>query len=109
MTHPPALRQFLELFNRGEYWESHEALEPAWQASRSEFYHGLILLASALVHWQRGNRHGLISQMAKALRALEPYAPVHAGIDVGRLVRLGRRMEVPFEIPWDQDDRTRPT
>lgn len=80
---PPApLLRFLELFNRGEYWESHEALEDAWRERESGFYHGLILYASAFVHARRGTRHGIDAQLGKAERALAPYPDAYLGIDV---------------------------
>ncbi len=84
-TWPAALVRFVELFNRGDYWESHEVLEDPWRQNRSEFYHGLILSASCLVHARRGNPHGIRAQAAKAEAALRPYAPAYLGIDVAAL------------------------
>lgn len=83
---PPAFLEFVELFNRGEYWESHEVLEGPWRANRSDFFQGLILLASAYVHAQRGKAAGIRKQMEKALRRLAPYQPHYMGIDVDELV-----------------------
>lgn len=79
---PEALRTFVRLFNDGEYWESHEALEGPWRESRSAFYHGLILYASAFVHVTRDNAHGIDAQLTKALGALEDLPDVYLGIDV---------------------------
>lgn len=81
-TAPPALRRFTELFNGGKYWDSHEALEEAWRENGSEFYHGLILYASAMVHVTRQNPHGVRAQLTKAERVLSPYRPRHLGVDV---------------------------
>lgn len=78
----PALMEFLELFGAGRYWESHEALEQAWRENGSGFYKGLILYASAFVHVQRGNAHGIDAQLRKALEALEPYPAGYLGLDV---------------------------
>jgi hypothetical protein len=83
---PPAFLEFLELFNRGAYWESHEVLERPWRVGRSGFYKGLILLASALVHAERGNRAGVVAQLRKAAGALEPYRPAYLGVDVDALL-----------------------
>lgn len=88
---PGALVGFLRLFNRGEYWESHEALEDAWRERDSRFYHGLILYASAFVHARRDNPHGIRAQLEKAERALAPYAPSYLGIDVEAILSHGRR------------------
>lgn len=82
----PALADFLDLFNRGEFWESHEALEQAWRATGSQFYHALILFASAFVHVQRGNRHGIAAQLGKADPLLQKRSPHYLGIDVDALL-----------------------
>jgi predicted metal-dependent hydrolase len=79
---PDALAAFVELVNRGEYWESHEALEDAWRATGSEFYHGLILYASAFVHARRGTPHGIVAQLEKAASALADYPDDYLGLDV---------------------------
>ncbi|MDZ7778992.1 MAG: DUF309 domain-containing protein [Gemmatimonadota bacterium] len=89
---PAALTRFIDLFNRQEFWESHEVLESSWRASGSRFYHGLILLASAFVHVQRDNTHGIAAQLRKAERALAPYPPEYLGIDVVTLRRSAREL-----------------
>ena len=86
-TLPPApLADYLDLFNRGEYWESHEVLEGPWRENGSEFYHALILFASAFVHVQRGNRHGIAAQLGKAEPLLERRRPHYLGLDVEALL-----------------------
>jgi len=97
-----ALETFVLLFNRGEFWESHEVLEAPWRVVRSDFLQGLILFASAYVHVQRGNVHGIHTQLAKARERLRPYAPTYLGVDVGAVLaaadaaeRAISRAEVP--------------
>jgi uncharacterized protein len=85
-TIDPAFAEFLDLFNRGRYWDSHEALEPAWRRTASDFYHALILFASAFVHVERGNRHGIVAQLGKAEPLLKARRPGYLGIDVDRMV-----------------------
>jgi predicted metal-dependent hydrolase len=87
---PVALERFVRLFNAAEYWESHEELEGAWRVGRSEFYHGLILYASAFVHVTRGNAHGVWAQLAKAEVLLRPYRPAYLGVDVDLLFAAAR-------------------
>ncbi len=79
---PQTLHRFLELFNAREYWESHEVLEGPWREGGSDFYQGLILYASAFVHAQRGNAHGVGAQLEKAERKLAGYRPCYLGVDV---------------------------
>jgi hypothetical protein len=78
----PRYAEFLDLFNRAEYWASHEALEGPWRDSGSEFFHALILYASAFVHVQRGNRHGISAQLGKAQPIFETFRPFYLGLDV---------------------------
>lgn len=51
------------VFNRGEFWEAHEALEQIWRSVADEdeakVLQGLIQAAAALFHRQRGNSHGV--------------------------------------------------
>ena len=91
MTSPQALpaeyRRFVHEFNDGWYWASHETLEEVWRRTRSDFYHGLILLASVFVHVQRENPHGVAAQLDKAITALSSYRPRYLGMDVTQLIQ----------------------
>lgn len=56
-----ALQDYWRLIDSGQPFEAHEVLEPAWrQAEGPPRLHlkGLIQLAAALHHADRGNRHG---------------------------------------------------
>src|SRR4029077_6174510 len=61
------LRRACDLFNAGEYWLAHEALETVWRSIISDgdeaaarVWQGLIQAAAALLHRERGNRHGVV-------------------------------------------------
>jgi uncharacterized protein len=82
----PGFARFLELFQQGRFWDSHEALEGPWRNNGSDFFHALILLASAFVHVRRGNRHGIAAQLAKAEPILQNHAAHYLGIDVHSLM-----------------------
>lgn len=84
---PAPLQEFTALFNSGAFWESHEVLEGPWRDQGSSFYQGLILYASAFVHLQRDNSHGIQAQLRKARAALGPYEEVYLGVDVATLRR----------------------
>ncbi|MFN0124777.1 MAG: DUF309 domain-containing protein [Blastocatellia bacterium] len=59
----------VELFNQGEYFACHEALEPLWLAARGDektFLHAVIQLAAALHHWRHGNLKGAGSLCRRA-------------------------------------------
>ena len=103
MSIPPALRDFVELVNRGEYWESHEVLEGPWREHRSDFLQGLILYASAFVHARRGNRHGIQAQLRKARDKLAGYPSAYLGVDVEALRGHMRRCQAVVEAHPDAD------
>jgi predicted metal-dependent hydrolase len=75
---PEDRRRYLEhaqdLFNRGEYWLAHEALETVWRSiikeEEARVFQGLIQAAAALLHLSRGNRHGTVVVGAAALERL---------------------------------------
>lgn len=90
-TLPAPLREFAERWNRGEFWECHEVLEEPWRDGGSEFYHGLILLASGFVHLQRDNPHGIAAQLEKALQALDPFRPHYLGIELDALLETAEQ------------------
>ena len=66
-----------DLFNAGEYWLAHEALETVWRsiisdgdAAAARVWQGLIQAAAALLHQQRGNTHGVTTVGGGALEKL---------------------------------------
>ena len=66
-----------DLFNAGEYWLAHEALETVWRSIISDgdqiaarVWQGLIQAAAALLHRERGNRHGVAVVGGSALEKL---------------------------------------
>ena len=83
---PGPLAAFLDLYHRGRYFESHEVLEEAWHRCRSDFYHGLIILAAAFVRRDRGTPRGVRRNLLKARRYLERYRPRYLGLDVERIL-----------------------
>jgi predicted metal-dependent hydrolase len=78
-----------QLFNAGDYWAAHEALETVWRSiirdgdrDAARVWQGLIQAAAALLHRARGNRHG-VAVVGQA--ALEKLA-------------AGERPDVEFEV-----------
>ena len=79
------LQAGLELIRAGAYFEAHEELEDEWRdapPAERDFLQGLVHVAVAWLHAERGNRNGCERQLAKAQRRLAPYAPSHRGVDV---------------------------
>ncbi|GAB4483983.1 MAG: hypothetical protein OHK0031_07820 [Anaerolineales bacterium] len=85
--HPRALRG-IELFNAGEFFEAHEALEDAWRASTGELrdlYQGILQAAVCSFHLERKNFEGARKMSARALRWLRPLPALFHGVDVSAL------------------------
>ena len=83
------LREGLQRIRDGAYFEAHEELEDEWRdapASERDFLQGLVHVAVAWLHAERGNRNGCERQLAKAERRLGSYRPSHRGVDVEALL-----------------------
>ncbi len=79
------LDEGLQLIRDGAYFEAHEELEDEWRtapAGERDFLQGLVHVAVAWLHAERGNRNGCERQLVKAERRLGGYRPHHRGVDV---------------------------
>ena len=78
-----AFDEGLAAYERGEWFEAHELLEPAWmgtdELSERELCQGLIKLAAGHVHRRRGNPTGMRKNLTGARARLQ--AAVDGGAD----------------------------
>ena len=88
-----ALARGLDAYERGDFFEAHELLEPAWMGTddpgERAFLQGLIKLAAAYVHGVRGNPAGIVKNLTGARRLLDEGClgdPRRAGLDLVVLV-----------------------
>lgn len=80
-----SLERGLQLIRDAAYFEAHEELEDEWRTASTaerDFLQGLVHVAVAWLHAERGNRNGCERQLEKAERRLGGYAPSHRGVDV---------------------------
>jgi hypothetical protein len=87
---PAAACHGLELFNRGEYFEAHEALEAAWRAEKDEIrslYQGILQAAVMYLQISRNNYEGALKMFARCMKLLAPWPDSCRGVDVGGLRR----------------------
>ena len=80
----------IRLFNAGQFFEAHEALEAVWlkaSGDRKRFLHGLIQVAAAFHHYMRGNRPGFRSLLEKGRAKLAPFGAEFEGVDLAALRR----------------------
>jgi len=106
-----AIEAGLAAYDRGDFFEAHEELEPAWMGSddpaERALLQGLIKVAAAYVHDVRGNPAGVRTNLTGARRLLAEAAEGPAdnagGIDLdalladvdGRLADLDAHPDVP--------------
>ena len=85
--HPQAA-EGLRLFNAGEYFEAHEALEDAWNAEQGkvrELYRGILQIAVVYLHITRGNYNGAVKVYDRSQKWVRDWPEVCRGIEVGKL------------------------
>ncbi|MBI4161405.1 MAG: DUF309 domain-containing protein [Acidobacteria bacterium] len=84
------LRRGVALFNRGEFWEAHEAWEAIWRRHGEDsrmFLQGLILAAAAFhTLFEKRNFIGTLRNLGKAIPRLALFPPEFLGLDVAALV-----------------------
>jgi uncharacterized protein len=88
-----ALRLGAELWNEQRFFEAHECLEHVWHAAPEDdrdLWQGVIQVAVAGVHLQRGNPTGAVALLERAAERLDRYPDVHRGIDVATTRRRCR-------------------
>jgi predicted metal-dependent hydrolase len=91
-----ALDAGLSAYARGDFFEAHELLEPAWMGTavpaERALYQGIIKLAAGYVHAVRGNPIGVTRNLQGSRRLLaeslsvDPAAAEEHGIDLAGLV-----------------------
>jgi len=96
---------YLECFNQQLYYEAHEVLEQLWLPQRKgpdgAFLKGLIQLAGAFVHLQKGRASPALALLAKAEENLKSYPRVHHGLDVIFILALIRKWRGRIKRPGD--------
>jgi RimJ/RimL family protein N-acetyltransferase len=96
------LHEGLRCFHSGAFFQAHEHWESVWLAAQEPektFLQGLIQIAAAFHHFQRGNCAGTISLLRSALRRLDAYPEAFAGVAVAPLRATIRLWLGPIETP----------
>ena len=86
---------YFECFNRQLFYEAHEVLEHLWLKDKhgpnGAFYKGLIQLAGAFVHVQKGRPQPAAALLKLTLANLEKYPRVHEHLSVETTCKLARK------------------
>jgi predicted metal-dependent hydrolase len=81
-------RKGIDAFNNGDYYESHEFLEDAWNEDSGparDMYKAVLQVGVAYLQIERANYAGAVKMLLRARQWLEPLPDVCRGIDIGRL------------------------
>src|ERR1044071_2058507 len=84
----PRAADGIRLFNAGEYFEAHEALENAWNAEPGkvrDLYRGILQIAVVYLHITRENYDGAVKVYARSQRWLKDWSDICRGIRVEEL------------------------
>ena len=84
------------LFNQGDYFAAHEALEDAWRAEREpirDLYRGILQVGVAYYHLLNGNYIGARKMLLRCRQWLDPFPALCRGCDVEKLRQDAYRVE----------------
>jgi len=101
--YPEGFYEFVDLFNRGEYYDCHETLETVWldtQGEERDFYQGLIHIATAFHHVSRANMKGARLLMMSGHDLLKPYPEVFHHFPVGEWRRMCEAWFPSIDRAW---------
>lgn len=90
------VREGLRLFNLGQYYPCHDALEKAWFAEERpcrNLYQGILQLAIALHQIERGNFNGADKMLRRAINKFQRLPPSCQGIDAAGLLETCRSLQ----------------
>jgi hypothetical protein len=97
----PQLLQGIKEFNSGAYFACHETLEDIWIGEKRpirRLYQGILQVAAALLHLERGNYRGAVTLLDKGAENLKPFAPLCQQVDVAGLLREAGKLREELDI-----------
>jgi predicted metal-dependent hydrolase len=86
--HPSEFYKGLDYFNRGFYFECHDAWEEVWAEAKGKekiFYQGLIMAAVSLYHFENENLEGALSCYQKALKQFRQLPDLYLSLNLREL------------------------
>lgn len=92
----PRLGEAIGLFNQGEWYACHDGFEALWHETAGPMrpvLQGILQVAVAELHLERGNHHGATILMGEGLGRLAGSDPQALGVDCLELRRIaGQRL-----------------
>jgi CheY-like chemotaxis protein len=88
-TAPALLIEGLELFNQGDYFESHEVIEQAWMEERGPvriMYQGVLQIGVACHHIRNKNWRGAMKLLERGIPKVRRFSPSCMGLNLANLL-----------------------
>ena len=95
----PEIPAFADLWNEGKFFEAHEVLEGLWMRRRDKGLQGLIQIAAALYHVQRGNLRGARTMIDRATPRLLNPGNAPCAIDQRAMAEYAARVRAALDLP----------
>jgi len=90
-----ALKRAKQYFNDEKYWECHEVLEGVWKKTHEgekDLVQGIILVAAALVHYQKNENDICLSIMKRAMEKLSSSSGMYYNVDMDKFRKTTEEM-----------------
>ncbi len=104
---PAEARAAIALFNAGEYYRQHDALEALWMAETGpvrDLYRAILQVGVAYYQVKRGNQRGALKMLLRSLQWLNLLPDVCRGVDVRQLREDARRVRDALQALPPGDD-----
>ncbi len=102
----PRFGDAVGLFNAGEWYACHDGFEELWhetQAPCRKVLQGILQIAVAHLHLERGNRRGATVLLGEGLGRLQGAGDVCFGLDLNQLRQRSRDRLVALQQEQDPD------
>lgn len=107
LTDDPRFTSALALFNAGAWYEAHDAFEELWHEQVDpdrRLLQGILQIAVAHVHLERGNTRGATILLGEGLGRLRPSLPSALGLDLLALQATAAARLQALQNDGDPDD-----
>lgn len=107
----PRLTEAVSLFNRGDWYGAHDGFEALWHETNGPLrpvLQGILQIAVAQLHLERGNHRGATVLMGEGLGRLRPADPSALGLDLAALQSLVQPRLVALQQGRDPADLPAP-
>ena len=107
----PRFQQGVDLFNAGEWYAAHDLFEELWHETADperRSLQGILQVAVAPLHLQRGNRRGAPILFGEALGRLKRPGTPDLGLDMASLCRAAQQRLEALQLDGDPESCTVP-